>query len=83
MKFLKSSKISTYLYAIVAGPYKFVEYKQEGKFLAQSIIPPMRIYARQSVLPDVNSTEMFSVTVAGLKFYTDLFGRPYPFRKYD
>ena len=43
----------------------------------------MRIYARQTLLNDVNHKEMFNVTEAGMEFYKDFFGKPYPFRKYD
>ena len=43
----------------------------------------MRIYARQSLVADVNHEEMFNVTEAGMSFYKDFFGQPYPFRKYD
>lgn len=44
--FKTSHKYATYLYAIVAGPYDYKEFNAEG-------CPPMRIYARRTVLPDV------------------------------
>ena len=43
----------------------------------------MRIYARQSLVADVNHEEMFNVTESGISFYNDYFGQAYPFRKYD
>lgn len=43
----------------------------------------MRIYARASLVSDVNHVEMFKVTEAGMVFYRDFFGKAYPFRKYD
>jgi hypothetical protein len=45
----------------------------------------MRIYARKSVFEDLSKTseEMFRVTQCGMHFYKDLFGKAYPFRKYD
>lgn len=43
----------------------------------------MRIYARKSLIQDVTHEEMFKVTKCGMDFYKDLFGRPYPFAKYD
>lgn len=43
----------------------------------------MRIYARQSLVSDVNHEHMFDVTEDGMTFYKDFFGKPYPFRKYD
>jgi len=74
--FDESAKIATYLYAIVAGPYGYYEENVEG-------MPPMRIYARKSVLADVNHEELFLATRTGIKFYTDLFGCGYPFKKCD
>ena len=43
----------------------------------------MRIYARQSLLADVNHDEMFTATQCGITFYEQFFDRAYPFRKYD
>jgi len=74
--FNQSARISTYLYAIVAGPYGYYESNVEG-------MPPMRIYARKSIMSEVNHEEMFLATQTGIKFYTDLFGCGYPFNKYD
>lgn len=58
MKFDQSKKISTYLYALVAGPYTFVESNKPG-------LPPMKIYMRKSVMPEVKPEtleEMFMTT---------------------
>jgi len=74
--FRESDRISTYIYAIVAGPFGFYERNTEG-------LPPMRIYARSSLLKDVNHELMFNVTESGMWFYKDFFGIAYPFRKYD
>ena len=53
--FRESAKISTYLYAIVAGPFDYFESNEEG-------LPPMRIYARRSLKDDINYKDMFNVT---------------------
>ena len=74
--FPESFKISTYLYAIAAGAYGFFERKTEG-------LPTMRIYARQTLMEEVNHELMFNVTESGMWFYNDFFQTPYPFRKYD
>jgi len=50
-----SAKISTYLYVIVAGPYGYFESNVEG-------MPPMRIYARKSLMGEVKHEEMFLAT---------------------
>ena len=75
--FQQSFKISTYLYAIVAGPFGFHERA------AVDGSPRMRIYARQSLLGDVRHEDMFTATQCGIDFYEKYFGRAYPFRKYD
>jgi aminopeptidase N len=74
--FPKSARVSTYLYAIVAGPYGFYQREVED-------LPPMRIYARLSLLESVNHKLMFDVTIGGMKFYKEFFGVAYPFNKYD
>jgi len=74
--FKKTPKISSYLYAVVAGPYEYVEELQEG-------FPPMRIYARKTLKNEINHIEMFKVTKIGISKYEDYFGRAYPFGKYD
>jgi len=75
--FMESYKISPYLFAIVAGPYEYVEKENSS--------PPMRIYARDSMMEWLRkrSDEMFLVTSCGIEFYEKFFGQAYPFRKYD
>jgi aminopeptidase N len=73
--FKPSYKISSYLYCICVGAYVYHEKITEG-------YPPMRIYARNS-LKDLNFDEMFTITQAGIKFYSVFFGQAYPFNKYD
>lgn len=55
--FNESDRYSTYLFAIVAGPFDFHERNTPG-------MPPMRIYARKTVFADLSLTseEMFNVT---------------------
>lgn len=44
----------------------------------------MKIYARKSLLAQVTDfNEMFKVTQTGIRFYEKLFGKKYPFNKYD
>lgn len=74
--FKKTPRIAPYIYAIVTGPFDYFEEIKEG-------YPPMRIYARKTLKKEINHVEMFKVTKAGIKFYEKLFGREYPFGKYD
>ena len=43
----------------------------------------LTIYARPSLIDEVNCEEMFDVYEAGLTFYKDLFGIAFPFSKYE
>jgi aminopeptidase N len=43
----------------------------------------MRIYARKSLADVVAYEEMFMVTQCGIDIYKNLFGKDYPFTKYD
>lgn len=79
--FKQSKEISPYLFAIVAGPYTFVEQKTHEEDL-----PPLRVYLRKSVINSVQPEvldEMLSTTLVGMRYYKDLFGIPYQFNKYD
>jgi aminopeptidase N len=75
VEFYETDKISTYLFAIAAGPFQFQEENKPG-------YPPMRIYARAS-FKGLNFTEKFLVTRVGMDYYKQLFGIKYPFQKYD
>ena len=46
-------------------------------------MPPMRIYARPSLMKHVDTEGMFNVTHEGIRFYQGLFGKAFPFHKYD
>ena len=74
--FKESDRYSTYLFAIIAGPFDYHERNTPG-------MPPMRIYARKTLIESVNYDEMFTVTQNGMTFYKDFFGIAYPFGKYD
>ena len=79
--FRQSFQIAPYLFAIVAGPYTYVESKTQ-----EAGLPPMRVYLRKSVIKTVEAdvlNEMLTSTLVGMRFYKDLFGVPYQFRKYD
>ena len=72
-------KISTYLYVIVAGPYKSVSQNSEQ-------YPPMKLLMRDSLMKKVNQSylnEIFSIVKKGIDYYEEMFGQQYPFSKYD
>ncbi|MBC7741559.1 MAG: aminopeptidase N [Bdellovibrionaceae bacterium] len=73
--FPETPKLSTYVFALHAGPYK-VWTAQAGKI-------PLRLFARQSLAKFVNPNEWFKITQQGFEFYGKFFNYPYPFKKYD
>ena len=60
----------------MAGPFDYFENNVDG-------LPRMRIYARKSLKDEINHEDMFHCTQVGMVHYKDLFGRAYPFTKYD
>ena len=78
LQFAESQVISTYVTAIVAGPYTSVhdEYKGEKTI-------PLGIYARKSFFKHVDAENIFEVTKQGFAYFEKTFGLAYPFGKYD
>ena len=74
-RFGTTEKMSTYITALVAGPYHFVH--RDHRDIA------MGLYCRQSLARYLDADEIFDVTAAGFDFFEDAFGQPYPFGKYD
>ncbi|MBJ7609534.1 MAG: aminopeptidase N [Candidatus Dormibacteraeota bacterium] len=74
--FKRSPIMSTYLVAIVAGPYARVTDSHDGVEL--------NLYCRQSLQQYLEDQEIFEITKQGLDHFTQRFGMPYPFgEKYD
>lgn len=68
---------SSYLFPLVAGPYERVGSSLRGM--------PLGLLGRRSMRRELerSAEEIFEITCQGLDYYADLFGRPYPFTKYD
>ncbi|MEU2350084.1 aminopeptidase N [Modestobacter sp. NPDC049651] len=73
--FAPTKRISTYLVALVAGPYARVTDLHDGI--------PLGIFCRASLAQHLDPDEIFGVTKAGFDFYHRVFDYPYPFDKYD
>src|SRR3954452_17172403 len=73
--FTPTKRISTYLVALVAGPYARVTDLHDGI--------PLGVYCRASLAQYLDPDEIFAVTKAGFDFYHRVFDYPYPFDKYD
>jgi len=70
-----SPKMSSYLTAVVAGPYHGVRDRHGDIDLG--------IFCRQSLAQYLDPDEIFTVTKQGLDFYGQAYKFPYPFQKYD
>src|ERR671934_736025 len=70
-----SPKMSSYLTAIIAGPYHGVRDRHGDIDLG--------IFCRQSLSQYLDPDEIFTVTKQGLDFYGQAYKFPYPFQKYD
>ncbi len=73
--FAPTPPVSTYITAIVAGPYESVHDRHGDVDLG--------IYCRASLREHLDPDEIFEVTKQGLDFFTQEFAYPYPFGKYD
>ena len=71
--------ISTYITALVAGPYFEVRDEYTGPYGTY----PLGLYCRQSLSQYLDSDEIFEVTKQGFTFFEDQFKVGYPFAKYD
>jgi aminopeptidase N len=76
-RFSQSELFSTYLMALIAGPY--VERRVDHHGLS------LGLFARRSMERhlDEHKTEIFEVTTQGIDFFSELFDRAFPFAKYD
>ncbi|MDO5727297.1 MAG: aminopeptidase N [Bowdeniella nasicola] len=78
--FLPTAPISTYITAIVAGPYHAV-HDQVTSSDGRQI--PLGVYCRASLAEHLDAESVFTTTRQGFGFFEEHFGRAYPFTKYD
>ncbi len=76
--FTTTPVISTYLTAIVAGPYYFVT----DEYVGEKTIP-LGLYCRKSLAEFMDHDDIFDSTKKGFAYYEKEFGLAYPFDKYD
>ncbi|OBH70035.1 aminopeptidase N [Mycobacterium intracellulare] len=77
--FATTPRMSTYLVALIAGPY--AEWKDAYTDEHGEI--PLGIYCRSSLAPYMDAERLFTQTKQGFGFYHKNFGLPYAFGKYD
>ncbi|MFJ6215240.1 aminopeptidase N [Streptomyces sp. NPDC092296] len=83
-RFAPTQPISTYITAVVAGPYH-VERDRYRRELADgsTLEIPLGALCRRSLAKHFDADEIFTVTKQGLDFFHQEFDYPYPFGKYD
>ena len=79
-EFSPTPRISSYITALIAGPYKF--WTDELTSSNGKVIP-LGVYCRGSLAQYMDANYIFEKTKAGFEFFEKLFDFPYPFEKYD
>ncbi|MEV0948501.1 aminopeptidase N [Rhodococcus sp. NPDC049939] len=77
--FSTTPKLSTYLVALVAGPYA----EWTDTYSDEHGTIPLGIYCRASLGEHMDAERLFTETKQGFEFYHRNFGTPYAFGKYD
>jgi aminopeptidase N len=79
-EFAPTPRISTYITALIAGPYHSVHSTYEGK---NGQVVPLGIYCRPSLAEYLDADHIFDVTRQGFDWFQEKFDYDYPFAKYD
>jgi aminopeptidase N len=77
--FAATPRMSTYLVALIAGPYA----SWEDAYTDKHGEIPLGIYCRASLAQYMDAERLFTQTKQGFGFYHKHFGLPYAFGKYD
>ncbi|MFF3731475.1 aminopeptidase N [Streptomyces sp. NPDC002476] len=77
--FEPTPRISSYITALIAGPYHAVHssYEKDGRTV------PLGIYCRPSLAEYLDADAIFDVTRQGFDWFQEKFDYDYPFAKYD
>ncbi|GAA3371630.1 aminopeptidase N [Streptomyces sannanensis] len=78
-RFEPTPRISTYITALIVGPYHAVHssYEKDGRTV------PLGIYCRPSLAEHLDADAIFEVTRQGFDWFQEKFDYDYPFAKYD
>jgi aminopeptidase N len=78
--FAPTPKISSYITALIAGPYTEVRSEltsNDGRII------PLGVFCRSSLAEHLDADYVFEKTRQGFAFFESQFDQPYPFDKYD
>ena len=77
--FAPTPRISSYITALVAGPYDVVR----DTATSRRGDVPLGIFCRRSLTPYLDADNLFELTKKGFAFFEEEFDSSYPFEKYD
>jgi aminopeptidase N len=77
--FTATPRMSTYLVALIAGPYA----RWDDTYSDDHGDIPLGLFCRKSLAEFMDHERLFTQTKQGFGFYHDNFGAPYAFGKYD
>ncbi len=78
-RFATTGPISSYITALVAGPYDVVR----DTVTTRAGEVPLGIFCRRSLTPYLDADNLFDLTKRGFAFFEEEFDCAYPFEKYD
>ncbi|RLK49274.1 aminopeptidase N [Microbacterium telephonicum] len=78
--FEPTPRISSYITALVAGPYEATFSELTS---ADGRVVPLGVYGRKSLWQHLDADYIFDKTREGFAYFESKFGVPYPFAKYD
>ncbi|MGR2751566.1 aminopeptidase N [Agromyces arachidis] len=78
--FEPTPRISSYITALIAGPYDVV---RDELTSADGRVVPLGVFARKSLSEYLDADYVFEKTKQGFEYFEAKFGVPYPFAKYD
>ncbi|MEU7155366.1 aminopeptidase N [Streptomyces chrestomyceticus] len=83
-RFAETRPISTYITAVVAGPYHYVSDTYRRTLADGTELEiPLGALCRKGLSRHFDPADIFTVTKQGLDFFHEHFDYPYPFGKYD
>ncbi|MEU7169013.1 aminopeptidase N [Streptomyces morookaense] len=83
-RFVPTRPISTYITAVVAGPYHMVHDHYRRTLPDGTVLEiPLGALCRKGLAKHFDADDIFTVTKQGLDFFHEHFDYPYPFGKYD
>jgi len=79
-RFAPTPRLSSYVTALVAGPYHAVR----GELLSRDgRTVPLGVFCRASLAEHLDAAEVLDITRRGFAYYEEVFDQAYPFEKYD